>query len=122
MIDGTYQQTRKSGKECVVTRLTGNPGFDPKTGVATETDSNTTVRWVTKEPTKYSRIMQAEVTQHDIGDTTFIIYTKDVTFGRLDPDDYITWPTGGTRYEVVSCDVEGTAMLVTAREVQVGDA
>jgi hypothetical protein len=113
--DGAYNLTRRRGKTATVTRLTGHSS-DPETGAQTPTTVTTTVRWMSKDPTQYSRLFRAQQTQTDIGDTTFTMWLPDVsaTFTTLTQEDYITYD--GVKYEVVSATIEGNGFLVTARK------
>lgn len=115
--DGAYALTRRRGKTATVTRLTGHTA-DPETGAKTATETTTTVRWMFKQPTQYTRLYRAEATQTRIGDTTFIMWFQDVKndFTKLEQEDYITYD--GDRYEVVSSEVEDNAFVVTARKFE----
>lgn len=115
--DGTYALTRRRGRSATVKRLTGHTA-DPETGAQTPTTVDTTVRWVFKGPTAWSRLYRAEQTQTRVGDTTFIIYLPDVeaTFSELTQEDQIVY--SGTTFEVVSSMVEDTALVITARKFE----
>ena len=112
-----YALTRAKGSTGTVTRLTGNT-FNSTTGTHTDTEVTTTVRWLVKEHTRYSRLLRASATQQKIGETTFLIYLPDVdsVFTELDAEDYIT--QGGKRYEVVSSETFPDSIVVTATEVR----
>lgn len=117
--DGVYATTRRRGKQGTINKLTGTTA-DPKTGIRTDVVSTTTVRWMVKEPTAHSRIIRAEAVQTQIGETTFVCWTKDATVaaliaaGGVDQEDWVTFE--GRRYEVVSSTVEDTGLIITARE------
>lgn len=72
----------------------------------------TNVRLAVKEPTPYSRAIAAKAAQQDVGATTFIFWTRDVTFRRLTVEDYIV--ADGEKFQVVTCSVENTSIVVTA--------
>lgn len=116
MSDPAYAQTRREGQRGVITQILDSSA-NPETGEQTDSKCVTKVRWMVKEPTKYTRIYRAEATQQDIGDTTFIMWSKDkdlrgVTF-PLKQESYIDYD--GERYEVVSSWTERTSRLITAR-------
>lgn len=112
--DAAYAMTRRRGISAVVSRLTGHTA-NPETGAQTPTYVDTTVRWVAKMETQYSRLFRANQTQTEVGDTTFVLWLQDVeaTFTNLSQEDYITYAS--VKYEVVSSSVEGDALVVTAR-------
>jgi hypothetical protein len=91
---------------------------NPETGAKTATVVETTVRWMFKQPTQYSRLYRAQQTQTRIGDTTFIMWLPDVeaVFTTLTQEDFITYDGG--RYEVVTSGIEDTAFVVTARKFE----
>lgn len=113
--DGAYALTRRRGKTATVTRLTDHSA-DPETGDKTPTTADTTVRWMFKQPTQSFRLYRADQTQTDIGDTTFIMWLRDVKadFTKLTPEDSITYE--GVTYKVVTSVVEDEGLVVTARE------
>ena len=113
--DAAYAITRRRGITATITRLTGHTA-DPETGDKTPTTVTTTVRWMFKQPTQYSRLFRAEATQQRVGDTTFVMWLPDVetAFTSLRQEDYITYES--KRYEVISSAIEDTAFVVTARE------
>lgn len=111
--DAAYALTRRRGKTGTITRITGTAS-DPETGAKTPTESVTTIRWMFKQPTAYSRLLRADATQQRIGETTFIIWLKDVTFTRVSQSDYITYE--GIRYEVLTSTIEDTGLVITANE------
>lgn len=115
--DGAYNLTRRRGVSATITRLTGFTS-NPQTGVKTPTTVGTTVRWVYKQPTQYSRIFRAEATQTRVGDTTFVMWLPDVSsvFTTLTQEDYVTY--AGDRYEVVTSGVEDNAFVITARKFE----
>lgn len=115
--DGVYALTRRRGSTGVVKRLTGTSA-NPQTGVRTDTYTDTTVRFMQKGATQFSRLFRAQQTQQRIGDTTFVIWLPDVEaiFTELTTEDQITY--GGKTYEVLTSDVEDTALVITAREYQ----
>jgi len=114
--DVAYAVTRRRGEAGSITRRTGEASVDPETGDVAGVTSTTTVRWLVKEPTKYSRIVRAQAAQQDIGQTTFILWSKDVTFAKVDNEDFVTF--GGINYHVKSSTIEnGTAFIITADEV-----
>jgi hypothetical protein len=113
-IDAAYALTRRRGLPAVVSRVT-NSTANAETGAITDTVTSTTVRRVVKEPTRYGRLYRANATQQDIGETTFIFWLEDISFTKLDQEDYIT--QDGIRYDVVTSAVEETALVVTAREM-----
>lgn len=114
--DAAYALTRREGSSGVVTRVTGDGSFNPETFEVAPTTTTTTVRWLYKEPTKYSRFVRGQATKQDVGQTTFIMWTKDVDFTNLDPDDFIT--QDGVNYQVRTTTIEDkTSFVVTADEV-----
>lgn len=76
----------------------------------------TNVRRVVVEPTKYSRIIRAQTCGQDIGDMSFFMWTRDIpTITRLEVEDYLIY--WGKTYRVVTSSLEGTALVLTAKEV-----
>lgn len=115
-IDAAYHLTRTKGKAGTVTQLTGDGTFNPETFATVPAETVHTVRWLYKEPTSYSRLIRANATKQRIGQTTFIMWAKDVSFTRLDPDDFIT--QDGIDYQVRTSVIESeTSFVVTADEV-----
>jgi len=114
--DAIYAATRRNGKSTTVTQVTGNT-YNRTSGVNTPTTVVTTVRWVTKEPTKYSRLIRATASQQRIGETTFVFLFKDIKndFTELDTEDFITFE--GVRYDVVSSELFKTGLVVTANQI-----
>lgn len=112
--DAAYAMTRRRGELATITRVVGDPTFNPETGDITPNVSTTSVRWMVKETTKYSRIIRGQATQTDVGATTFIMWAPDVDpIVNLDSEDIITF--GGKVYNVRSAMVEdGTSFVVTA--------
>jgi len=102
-----------------VTKQSGGT-FDATTGDATPTENTYVVRWMVKEPTKYSMFVRASATTAKVGDVTFIMWMKDIedNFTALDSEDYITFE--GVRYDVVSSERFKTGLLVTATEQRGG--
>jgi len=110
--------TRKKGKRATVTVCTDTGySFDVETGEQAGGEVEYGLRWVVKEPTKYSRVLRANAVEGNIGDTTFIMWTGDTKrkFDRLDGEDFITYE--GERYDVVTFVVEDTSVVVTAKQV-----
>ena len=120
-VDGAYALTRRRGKSGTVSRLT-NSSANPKTGLKSDTVVATTVRWLFKQQTQFSRLYRASMTQQNVGDTTFVMWLPDVEsvfstlFTELRPEDTITYE--GSTYSVVSSSIEDNALIVTAREFQ----
>lgn len=98
----------------------GGESFNSETGVRTPTEDTYTVRWMTKETTRYSMLVRATATQAKVGETTFIMWLDDIkaNFTALDSEDYITFE--GVRYDVVSSERFKTGLLVTATEQRGG--
>lgn len=113
-IDAAYALTRRRGRTAEVHRVTDSTS-DPETGDVTDTVDVTTVRWVAKEPTRYGRLYRANATQQDVGETTFIFWLEDISFTKLDQEDWII--QDDIRYDVVTSTVEETALVITAREM-----
>ena len=114
--DTAYALTRRRGKLGTVNRLTGESANNPETGQVVHVVTQTQVRWMVKEPTRYSRLVRATATKQDIGQTTFIMWTEDLDFTKLDPDDFITF--AGLDYQVRTAAIEDdTSFVVTADEV-----
>src|SRR3972149_4016122 len=114
MPDAAYSATRRRGRRATVVRLLSTTA-NPETG---ERDMQTelhNIRLVVKEQTSYGRVIKAKACQQDIGNTTFIFWTRDVTFNRLDSEDYIVYD--GVKHQVVNSVVEETSLVVTAIEV-----
>ncbi len=112
-----YAATRRRGRSAVVTQQTGNT-YDRASGANTPTTVVTTVRWVAKEPTKYSRLIRATASQQRIGDTTFVFWLRDIqaVFTELDTEDFITYL--GERYDVVTSEIFETGLVVTATRLR----
>lgn len=115
-VDAAYALTRRRGKPGVITQVLDSSS-NPETGLQTDTVKETSVRWMVKEPTSYTRIYRAQATQQDIGDTTFIIWVRDVPMRKLRQEDFITFED--TRFEIVSSVVEETSFVITARETAI---
>ena len=112
--DGAYALTRRRGESATVTRLTGFSA-DPETGNKTPVEATTTVRWMFKQPTQSYILYRAEQTQTQVGDTTFIMWLRDVKadFTKLTKQDKITY--GGVDYQPITSVVEDQGLVVTAR-------
>lgn len=115
--DPIYAGTRRTGKTATVTQLTGN-AYDRPSGENTSTTIVTTVRWVAKEPTKYSRLLRGTATQQRVGETTFVFWLRDIkaVFTSLDTEDFITYE--GDRYDVVNSEIFKTGLVVTATQLR----
>lgn len=119
-VDAAYALTRREGKQGTVTKFSdAGYSFDPKTGDETGGETVHTIRFIAKEPTKYSRIIRANAAEGNIGQTTFVMWRNDTKskFSRLDGEDFITFE--GERYDVVTFAIEAnTAVIVTANQVK----
>lgn len=117
--DPTYSLTRRRGKKATVTVFSdAGFSFDVETGEQTGGETTYTVRFMVKEDTRYSRIMRANTVESNIGDTTFIMWLRDVkaNFTRLDGEDFITF--AGLRYDVVTSVIEDTGLVITATQAK----
>jgi len=115
--DGAYSLTRRRGKTGTVTRVTGSTA-NAETGARVDTTVTTTVRYLFRGPTNWSRLYRAEMTQQRVGGTTFVIWLPDVeaVFTELRADiDTIT--QDGKTYVVVDSAVEDNALVITAKDV-----
>jgi len=119
-VDVAYALTRRDGEPGTVTTFSdASYNFDEETGEETGGEIVHTIRFMVKEPTKYSRILRANAVEGNIGQTTFVMWEKDTKskFTRLDGEDFITF--GDERYDVVSFSIEDkTAVVVTANQVK----
>ena len=122
--DAIYAATRRmpypsNGVFPTVT-VHGGESFNAETGAKTATENTYTVRWMVKEPTRYSMLVRATAAQAKVGDVTFIMWLEDIkaNFTALDSEDYITFE--GVRYDVVSSEKFKTGLLVTATEQRGG--
>lgn len=115
--DGVYALTRRRGLSGTARRLTDTTA-DPRTGVRSDTTVDTTVRYMVKQETTFSRLFRAQQTQQRVGEATFVIWIPDVdsVFTELTQEDRIIYQ--GKTYEVWSSSVEDTALVVTAREYE----
>lgn len=115
-VDAAYALTRRKGKPGVITQVLDSSA-NPETGQQIDTVKETSVRWMVKEPTSYTRIFRAQATQQDVGNTTFIMWSNDVPdITRLKQEAYIVFDDG-IRYEVISSVIEETSFVVTANEI-----
>lgn len=114
MPDAAYAATRRKGKRATVVRLLSTVA-DPETGARDMQTELYNIRLVVKEQTSYGRVIKAKAVQQDVGFTTFIFWTRDVTFIRLDVEDYIIMD--GLKHQVVNSVVEDTSLVVTANEI-----
>lgn len=117
--DPVYALTRRRGKKATVTIFSDSGyTFDVETGQQTGGETTHTIRFMVKEDTKYSRIMRANTVESNIGDTTFIMWLRDVkaNFTRLDGEDFITFD--GLRYDVITSGVEDTGLVITATQAK----
>ena len=114
--DAAYAKTRRRGTTGTVTRVTGIT-TNADSGARVPTTVETTVRWMVKEPTQYSRLLRAEAVQQRIGLTSFTMWFPDVSaaFTELSTEDWITF--GGKKYEVMTSTLEDTSFIVTANEI-----
>ena len=114
--DPIYARTRR-GRSAVVTRQIGNT-YNRTSGENLPITVDTTVRWVSKEPVKYSRLLRATATQQRIGDTTFVFWLRDIQtdFTELDTEDFITYEN--VRFDVVTSEQFDTGLVVTATELR----
>jgi len=118
-VDAAYALTRREGTQGTVTVFSdAGYNFDEETGGETGGEVIHTVRFMVKDPTKYSRIIRANAVEGNIGETTFVMWLNDVKakFTRLDGEDFITFED--ERYDVVSFTIENkTSVVVTADQV-----
>lgn len=119
-VDAAYALTRREGTQGTVTVFSdAGYNFDEETGAETGGETVHTVRFMVKDPTKYSRILRANAVEGNIGETTFVMWLTDVKskFTRLDGEDFITF--NGERYDVVTFTIEDkTSIVVTANQVK----
>lgn len=122
--DAIYAATRRmpypsNGVFPTVTVHSGE-SFNSETGARTPTENTYTVRWMMKEPTKYSMLVRAAAAQSKVGDVTFVMWWDDIKadFTALDSEDFITYE--GVRYDVVSSEKFREGLLVTATEQRGG--
>lgn len=116
-IDAAYQMTRRVNTSGTLTQIV-DTSADPETGVQIDIQQVTSIRRLVKEKTSHKRWYRANTTQTEIGDTTFIFLQRDAPLlieGAIQQEDYVTF--NGARYEVVSADFEGTAIIITARRM-----
>lgn len=115
--DVGYQMTRHPGSVHAIVEATvievNSVEANPRTGVRTYDYALINVENVVKEPTRYAAFISAREASQDVGDTTFVFWSEDVPFTKLDPEDYVI--TSGERYQVVSSRLEDTALVVTAK-------
>ena len=115
MPDVAYSLTRRKGRRVTVVQVNGITA-NPETGERTMDTTVTNVRLVVKEPTSYGRLIKAQCAQQDSGETTFIFWSRDVDFTRLDVEDYII--CNMVKHQVVTSSLEDTTLIVTAKEVR----
>lgn len=115
MADAAYQLTRRQGRRAVLVKVT-SVGVDYETGERTQNATPINVRRVVRQPINYSRLIKAQATQQDIGDTLFIFWSPDIPgFTRLEVEDYIIMD--GVKFQVRGSALEGTAFVVFAKEI-----
>ena len=114
MADAAYKLTRRKGRRATVVRVSSRT-VDHLTGAKSDNTEVINVRLVVKEQTAYSRVIRAQATQETVGSTTFIFWTRDVPFTRLNVEDYIIMD--GIKHQVVTSVVEDTSLVVTAKEI-----
>lgn len=114
MPDNAYGLTRRKGRRVTVSRFVTSTG-DPETLNRVEQRAVTNIRFCIVQPTTYMRLIRAKATAQDVGETTFIFWTKDLDFDRLTAEDYAI--VGGKRYNFVESTVEETGLVATAREI-----
>lgn len=107
-----YAITRKRGKPGTIRRLTGTTTDDDNL-TRSDVTTDTSVRFMFKTNTQYSRLFRATATQQRVGDVTFIVCLKDITFDSVQAEDKIIY--GGQTFEVVSSDLQDDGLIVTAR-------
>jgi hypothetical protein len=110
-MDIGYAQTRRSGRPVTVVRLL-SVSVNPATGQRMQNTESYWVRNVVKQPTSYSRFITANATQRDVGETTFLFWTRDVPFTTLQTEDYIL--VDGEKYQVVDTYLDFTILSVSA--------
>lgn len=115
MPDVGYSLTRREGHPATVV-VTGATVTTPETGEREMATTTYNLQCVAKAHMTYSRLLAAQAAQRDVGDTQFVIWTGDVPFTRLKTEDYII--QSGDKYQVVTSELFGTAIVVTARHVQ----
>lgn len=116
-LETAYRLTRRKGRRVTVCEVTGST-VDPTTGRRSVAMNTHNVAKVVVEPTAYSRIVRAQAAQQDWGPTTFIFWTRDITFRRLTVDSYFA--VDGAKYQVVASSVEDDGLIVMTKEL-VGD-
>lgn len=118
-VDAAYALTRREGTPGTVSVFSdAGYDFDEATGEETGGETIHAVRFMVKDPTKYSRIIRANAVEGNIGETTFVMWLNDVKakFTRLDGEDFIMF--NDERYDVVTFTLEDrTSVVVTANQV-----
>lgn len=112
MTDYGYSVTRRQGAPATVV-VAGPTATDPATGERQMTTTVYNLQCVAKAQTSLARVIAAQAAHRDIGDTQFVIWTYDVPFTQLTAEDYII--EGDSKYQVVTCERFGTALVITAR-------
>jgi len=107
-----YAITRRRGKLGTVKRLTGTTTDDDNLTRADVT-TDTIVRFMYKSNTQYSRLLRATAAQQRVGDVSFIICLKDVTFTALQSEDKIEYQ--GQTFQVITSDILDDGLVITAR-------
>lgn len=112
MNNAAYAATRRRGVPVSVS-ICSAPTVDEQTGAKVLNVVTHNVRLVVQEPTIYSRLVRARAAQTDVGEVTFIFWTKDISFQRLTPEDYII--SAGQRFDVVTSSLESDGLIITTR-------
>lgn len=119
MRNSGYSFTRRHGKPGSIVRVTAVT-TDPDTGDRTTTEQVTNLMFLARTPTSLNRITAANQAQRTVGDTTFTIWTREVTFRELTADDYFV--QDGLKYQVVTSEVNEDALVCTAKRISASDA
>lgn len=120
MASSFYALTRRRGKSGTLTQVTEKTSV-PETGVRTPTTFEHTIRFLFKTQTRNSRIYSARAVNQDVGETTFLIWHKDITLDAtktlIDSEDYITLDS--KRYNILTADFEDSeGWMITANQIR----
>ena len=107
-----YAITRRRGKTGTIRRLTLSTTDDDNL-TRSDGTTDTVIRRLYKGETRYNRLLRQTATQQRVGDVTFIVCLKDITFTSVQTEDRVI--QDGVTYEVISSYIQDDGLVIEAR-------
>lgn len=107
-----YAITRRRGKAGTIKRLTSTSTDDVNL-TRSDGTTDTNVRHIYKGPTTYNRLLRDKAAQQRVGDVTFIVCLKDITFNSVQVEDQVVYQ--GQTFQVESSWIQDDGLVITAK-------